>query len=60
MLTIPGAQNTTDWKEKETLILIPVNSGTNKAGFYLLAGRCDGIQSCGFGEHVLDERAVCK
>jgi CDP-diacylglycerol pyrophosphatase len=60
MLTIPGAQNNTDWKEKETLILIPVSVGSNDAGFYLLAGRCDGITSCGFGEHVLDKRAVCK
>jgi CDP-diacylglycerol pyrophosphatase len=60
MLTIPGAQNTTDWKEKETLILIPVSAGSNDAGFYLLAGRCDGVTSCGFGEHVLDKRVVCK
>jgi CDP-diacylglycerol pyrophosphatase len=60
MLTIPDAQNTSDWKEKETLVLIPVKGGTNEAGFYLMAGRCDGNKSCGFGEGLLNHWAVCK
>jgi CDP-diacylglycerol pyrophosphatase len=60
MLTLPGAQNTSDWKEKETLALIPVESGTDKAGFYLLAGRCDGDKSCGFAEGLLNDWALCE